>query len=158
MGSVYEGNEKYLFISYAHKDSPKVLPILEAMQKNGFRLWYDRGIEAGTEWPAYIEDHLRRSDRVLAFLSKAAVASRNCRNEINFALKWEKELLVVYLEPTALYAGMDLQLGSMQSFFMTVTPRTNPFCASSAKPGFSKAAEGRRMKPPPLCRASFNGI
>lgn len=46
---VYSGNEPYIFVSYAHKDSQIVVPILEQMQSAGFRFWYDKGIEAGTE-------------------------------------------------------------------------------------------------------------
>ena len=46
----YNGTENYVFVSYAHKDSDTVLPYIEAMKQNGFRVWYDRGIEAGTEW------------------------------------------------------------------------------------------------------------
>ena len=87
---VYEGNEKYIFVSYAHKDSPIVLPIVETLSKESFRVWYDSGIEAGTEWPEYIEDHLARAEIVLIFMSPATVESRNCRNEINFALELKK--------------------------------------------------------------------
>lgn len=114
---VYEGNEKYIFVSYAHKDSPIVLPIVETLSKEGFRIWYDSGIEAGTEWPEYIEDHLARAEIVLIFMSPATVESRNCRNEINFALELKKEVLVVYLEETTLLKGMRLQLNSSQSLF-----------------------------------------
>lgn len=114
---VYEGNEKYIFVSYAHKDAPIVLPIVETLGKEGFRVWYDSGIEAGTEWPEYIEDHLARAEVVLIFMSPAAVESRNCRNEINFALELKKEVLVVYLEETTLLKGMRLQLNSSQSLF-----------------------------------------
>lgn len=45
----YKGKEKYIFVSYAHKDSAKVLPIIENMQHAGYRIWYDTGIKAGTE-------------------------------------------------------------------------------------------------------------
>lgn len=114
---VYEGNEKYIFVSYAHKDSPIVLPIVETLSKEGIRVWYDSGIEAGTEWPEYIEDHLTRAEVVLIFMSPSAVESRNCRNEINFALELKKEVLVVYLEETTLLKGMRLQLNSSQSLF-----------------------------------------
>ena len=54
----YEGREPYIFISYAHKDMAKVLPIIEGLAEKGFRIWYDAGIEAGTEWPEYIAEHL----------------------------------------------------------------------------------------------------
>lgn len=114
---VYEGKEKYIFISYAHKDGDRVLPILKAMADDGFRLWYDSGIEAGTEWPEYIEERLIDASVVLAFMSPAAVDSQNCRNEINFALELKKEVLVVYLEETTLRKGMRLQLNSTQSLF-----------------------------------------
>ena len=57
----YEGNEKYIFFSYAHRDSATVLPMIEYMQEKGFRVWYDAGIEAGTEWPGYIEEHLKNT-------------------------------------------------------------------------------------------------
>ena len=114
---VYQGNDHYIFISYAHADSDRVLPVAEALQNSGFRVWYDSGIEAGTEWPEYIEERLANSKVVLVFMTPAAVESRNCRNEINFALELKKEILVVYLEETTLLKGMRLQLNSTQSMF-----------------------------------------
>ena len=50
----YEGNEKYIFVSYSHSNSDKVAPILEKLNDEGFRIWYDEGIEWGTEWPESI--------------------------------------------------------------------------------------------------------
>lgn len=114
---VYNGNENYIFVSYAHADSEKVLPIVDALDKSGFRVWYDSGIEAGTEWPEYIEERLSNANVILVFMTPSAVESRNCRNEINFALELKKEMLVVYLEDTVLLKGMRLQLNSTQSMF-----------------------------------------
>lgn len=113
----YEGKAKYIFISYAHKDSDAVYPILAAMQNEGFRVWYDLGIEIGAEWPEYIAEHLINAHTVIAFMSENAAASRNCRNEINEALNQDKDVLVVYLKETELTPGMRLQLNSMQSIF-----------------------------------------
>ena len=64
----YEGTEPYIFVSYAHKDSEAVLPIIAALQDRGFRIWYDAGIEAGTEWPEYIAEQLNGSEVVLALI------------------------------------------------------------------------------------------
>ncbi len=113
----YEGNDPYIFISYAHKDSCRVLPLIAKMEKAGLRVWFDKGIEAGTEWPEYIEEHLIQADSVVVFLSNASVASLNCRNEINLAFAEKKKLLAVYLEETELRHGMRLQLSSVQSLF-----------------------------------------
>ena len=46
----YEGQEPYIFASYSHRDSETVLPILDALNKRGFRVWYDEGIPWTAEW------------------------------------------------------------------------------------------------------------
>ena len=117
MMDIYNGNEPYIFISYAHKDSATVLPLIDALQQRGFRVWYDAGIAAGTEWPEYIADRLGDSACVVAFVSAAALASHNCRREINFAIHLQKEMLVVYLEEVELSRGMTMQLGVLQALF-----------------------------------------
>ena len=40
----YKGERPYIFISYAHKDAGAVYPILDHMQKDGYRIWFDEGI------------------------------------------------------------------------------------------------------------------
>ena len=54
----YEGTEPYIFISYSHKDSNVVFPAIRALQEAGYPVWYDAGIQAGSEWPEYIASHL----------------------------------------------------------------------------------------------------
>lgn len=43
----YEGDEKYIFISYSHQNGDIVAPILEKLNSEGLRIWYDEGIEWG---------------------------------------------------------------------------------------------------------------
>ncbi|MBR2987474.1 MAG: toll/interleukin-1 receptor domain-containing protein [Clostridia bacterium] len=112
---IYEGDQPYLFISYAHKDSERVMPILAALEGLGYRLWYDAGIEVGTEWPEYIADHLNRASCMLAFISTSFVESQNCRREINFAIDLKKEPYVIYLDDFELSLGMRMQLGTLQA-------------------------------------------
>ena len=113
--NVYEGDEKYIFVSYAHKDSERVLPALTMLQKEGFRVWFDTGIEAGYEWAEYIANHLDKSCCFLVFLSEASNASANCRREIHRALKIEKDMLIVYLEDCSLSPGLEMQLDILQA-------------------------------------------
>ncbi|MBE6942025.1 MAG: TIR domain-containing protein [Ruminococcaceae bacterium] len=115
--AVYEGAENFIFVSYAHKDTPSVVPVIQGLQQQGFRIWYDSGIEAGSEWPEYIAEHLESAAVVLVFMSPAATASRNCRNEINYALELGKDILVAYIEHTTLTGGMRLQLSSTQALY-----------------------------------------
>ncbi len=115
--AAYEGSEPYIFVSYAHKNSDQVLPVISTLQEQGFRVWYDAGIEVGSEWPEYIAEHLERCNVFLAFLSQAALDSVNCRQEINFAIEERKEMLVVYLEDIRLTAGMRMRLGVLQAMY-----------------------------------------
>jgi TPR repeat protein len=110
-------SEPFIFISYAHKDSFKVLPVLEELQKRNFRLWYDSGIEAGTEWPEYIAGSLNASSCVLAFISEHAQASPNCRREITYSINAGKPVMVVYLDECTLSPGMQLQLGTLHALY-----------------------------------------
>ena len=113
----YKGTEPYIFVSYAHADSDRVLPIIAALQERGYRVWYDAGIEAGTEWPEYIAQHLYDSGAVIAFVSVHSAHSHNCSREINFSIKLRKDPLVVYLEDVELSLGMQMQLESLQAMF-----------------------------------------
>lgn len=82
----YEGTQPYIFVSYAHKNDAAVLEIIGTLQSRGFRVWYDEGIEAGSEWPESIASHLERAQLVLALLSPAYLRSDNCRKEMHYAL------------------------------------------------------------------------
>lgn len=114
----YEGNEPYVFISYAHKDKEQVLPIIQGLQDRGFRVWYDEGIEVGSEWPDFIAEHLERCACVLTFVSRNFGESHNCRQEFTFSQNLHKDNSVVYLEdPEVLRAGLRMQLVNLQALY-----------------------------------------
>ena len=113
----YEGTSPYLFISYAHADTDRVLPLLEELHARGFRIWYDAGIEGGTEWPEYIAEHLLGCGCVVAFITQNALDSKNCRQEINFAIDEDKPFLAAYLEECSPTAGMRMRLNSLQAIY-----------------------------------------
>lgn len=115
MIAAYEGKLPYIFVSYAHKDSREVFDLIEKLSARGYRIWYDEGIEPGSEWPENIANHLLHADMVLAMITNDSMESINCRREINFALSKNKPFLAVVLEKTKIPAGMELQLSSQQS-------------------------------------------
>lgn len=110
----YEGNEPYIFFSYCHKDAKRVYPILEQMSLDGFRVWYDDGINAGDDWPQNIAEHLYKSSVCMVMLSEQSEKSHNCKNEVNFAIEHKKKLLVVKLEEFEMSLGMKLQLDNLR--------------------------------------------
>lgn len=113
----YEGEESYIFVSYCHKDRKFVFPIIEQMNQDGYRVWYDEGIDPGSEWPEIIARHLNGCSACIAFISENSLNSHNCRREINFALLKKKNFISVMLEGAKMSLGMEMQLSATQSIF-----------------------------------------
>ncbi|MCD8364631.1 MAG: Ig-like domain-containing protein [Clostridiales bacterium] len=113
----YRGRDNFIFISYAHRDSDLVWPIVENMQEAGYRVWYDEGIDPGTEWDLTIATHVNECGYFIAFVSGNYLNSEDCKDELNYARDLKKPLLLVYLEEISLPAGMAMRLNRIQSLF-----------------------------------------
>ncbi len=111
----YRGEEPYIFVSYAHKDSEVVMRAIALLQQSGFRVWYDEGIDPGSEWPDTIEKYLERSSYFIGFISANALDSNYCKCELHTAFNERKKMLIVYLENIKLEGGLKMQLSSRQS-------------------------------------------
>ena len=116
----YKGELPYIFVSYAHADSEKVYPLLMVLQNAGYRIWFDRGIEAGTEWSNNIAEHLSQCEAFVFFLSEKSAQSENCLDEVAFAKSHNKPALMVCLEEDVkLPAGAEMQTARFQRLFLT---------------------------------------
>jgi Leucine-rich repeat (LRR) protein len=94
----YEGSEPYIFVSYAHKDSEAVLPVIQALYGKKYRIWYDEGIAPGSEWPENIALHLKKASAVMVFVSDHYLASPNCKNELRVADEQKKKTIQIALD------------------------------------------------------------
>ncbi|MHB1314520.1 MAG: toll/interleukin-1 receptor domain-containing protein [Christensenellales bacterium] len=94
----YEGNDPYLFVSYAHKDSDMVLPVIRELYNQKYRVWYDEGIAPGSEWPQNIARHLQEAAAVIVFVSENSLASSNCENEVAVATEQKKKTIPICLD------------------------------------------------------------
>jgi hypothetical protein len=110
-----EGKKPYLFISYSHEDTTRVVAAIRALQRMGYRIWYDMGISAGAQWPEDVADHIFCCDAVLAFMTPNSILSDNCREELFYAKKCSKKILLAYLDKCDLTHGMDMRLGMLQA-------------------------------------------
>lgn len=113
--SAYRGKEPYMFISYAHIDSPTVYPIISEFNDMSYNVWYDEGIEPGIEWPEEIANALDGCSLFVVFITQSSAGSLNVRNEINFALSKKLPFIAIYLKETVLTPGLQLQMGSKQA-------------------------------------------
>ena len=123
----YSGTEPFIFISYAHRDSAKVLPIIAKLQADGYLIWFDEGIDPGTEWDANIAAHVRQCGLMLAFLSSSYLNSNNCKDELNFARDLDKNRILIYLEDIVLPDGMAMRLNRLQAIHQYRYQNQNDF-------------------------------
>ncbi len=98
MVPAYEGKKEYIFVSYAHKDSEIVLPVIEQLYEKKYRVWYDEGIAPGSEWPQNIAEHLNGAAAIIIFVSQNSLDSPNCQNEVSRAAASGKILIEYRLE------------------------------------------------------------
>ena len=96
--SPYTGKDPFIFISYAHRDDQRVLPVIHKLLAAGFRVWYDDAIEKGREWDNDIARHVRDCAVFIPFFTENYLASRNCKNELRYALSKNRRCLAVFLE------------------------------------------------------------
>ncbi len=127
----YTGNEPYIFLSYAHRNIEKVFPLIRILQNAGYRIWFDEGIDPGTEWADNIAQHLESARYLMACMSREYLESTNCCDELSFARQKGLPILIIFLEPVRPENGNELRTmscpsvgspcpGSEESFLDTV--------------------------------------
>ena len=110
-------NMPYIFISYSHLDSDLVLPIVNRLSAEGYNLWYDIGIEAGSEWDENIARHIGKCNYFIALVSENYISSKNCKDELNYSRDLDKEQFLIYLEDVELPAGMAMRMNRIQAIY-----------------------------------------
>lgn len=113
----YMGEEPYIFVSYSHKDSERVWPVITRLQADRFRVWYDDGINPGTEWDANIASHIKNCSFFLVFISENYLASENCKDELSFVRDLKKNRVLAYLDEVALPDETQMRLGRLQAIY-----------------------------------------
>lgn len=94
----YEGDKPYLFVSYSHKDNDQVYPILNGLNDEKFRIWYDKTIENGSDFRPELRNKIEQCMGVLLFVSDNSLSSSYCGMEILVAFKEDKKIYPIYLK------------------------------------------------------------
>lgn len=116
----YNGSEKYIFISYAHKDKGIVLPFIAKLQDEGFRVWYDDGIDPGTEWARTIADKLESCECFISMMSQNYLDSDNCMDELEHARNKIHNRFIIYIEEVGLPNYIEMRHGRIQNMHMAL--------------------------------------
>ncbi len=110
----YEGKDPYVFVSYSHRDSDRVFPIIAALKQKMCRVWYDEGLTPGESWNDSIAEHLLNCSQFIVLISPDSIKSKYVMSEINYALTKDKSIIPVILSKTTLPAGLEMMLGTVQ--------------------------------------------
>lgn len=111
----YKGGDPFIFVSYSHKDGKEVFAEIARLHRLGYRIWYDEGIEPGSEWSDEIAKAVEKAAYFIVFVSENAIRSPNVRKEINFALNLGKPFVAIHLAETKLSPGLELQMADLQA-------------------------------------------
>lgn len=84
-----------IFISYAREDRPRAQIFAEALQKQGWSVWWDRNILSGKTFDKVIEKELEAAQCVIVLWSEKSIKSDWVKDEA--AEGKEKEILVPVL-------------------------------------------------------------
>ncbi len=76
-----------VFISYAHDDRSRIVPLADALAEHGFSVWWDREIHAGSEFSDEIERELTIATHVIVCWSERANRSNWVRDEATIAAR-----------------------------------------------------------------------
>jgi TolB-like protein len=87
-----------IFISYSRSDQPTARRFAEALEREGFSVWWDQTINPGDAYDHVTEKALREAKAVAVLWSKTSVDSRWVRAEATLANR-NKTLLPVMIEP-----------------------------------------------------------
>ena len=89
----------YVFISYASADRDRVMPVVAALQQTGVMVWLDQqGIAGGENYAREITEAIEHAAALVVICSPASLASRNVKQEIALAWKYERPYVPLLLE------------------------------------------------------------
>lgn len=108
----------YVFICYAHDEREAVVGQIDWLRSQGFTVWFDEAIEAGSRWSDDLARAVEGCSAFLYFLCPRSVSSRYCLDEVHFALECSRPIVPVEIAPVTLTPGLKLSLGGTHRLFM----------------------------------------
>lgn len=94
-------DSKYYFISYNTEDMDRVSAYVKALAGKGLPIWYDYGIEVGSQWEGTIAKRIHDSEAVVIFLSRNIFSKEQSFVHKEFEMArdfYDKKIYVVLLD------------------------------------------------------------
>ncbi|MBQ1232680.1 MAG: leucine-rich repeat protein [Clostridia bacterium] len=94
-------NPEYYFISYNNEDADRVGAITQRMASAGVDLWYDHGIDYGTDWETVITERIHNAQAIVLFFTAGILQKKNSyvQKEYKIATRlYHKPVFVVLMD------------------------------------------------------------
>lgn len=113
----YTGDSDYIFLSYSHNSPDEAMDLVRHLQRDGYRVWYDEGIDPGTEYNDAIADKVKQCSFFIGLMNSHYLHSSYCKDELMFARKLEKKIVLVYTEDVELPEGLSMRMVRLQAIY-----------------------------------------
>ena len=129
----YQGSDEYVFVSYPHKEKEKAMQVVSLLQRNHVRVWFDEGIDPGTEWADNIAVHLSSASFFCACMSREYLESTNCCDELAYARILNIPIMLIYLEPLQLEGANEMRYEDCPFVSCSILSNSDSFCKAVAQ-------------------------
>ncbi len=119
----YTGKEPFLFISYSHRDTALVYPLLDKLHEKKFRIWYDESCETGNDFRDELREKIERCTAVILFVSEASMSSPFCGMEIIVARENQKRVYPIYLDEAPVPPAFQILLSNTHHGSISNVPK-----------------------------------
>ena len=109
----YNGKNPYLFVSYSHADNDMVNDVMNKLDEQKYRLWYDAALEVGNDFREELVEKIQNCGAVVFFISAHSFSSKYYAMEIINAFKYDKKIYPIFLEEATIPDQLQLILGNL---------------------------------------------
>lgn len=81
----FDGDQPFIFVSYAHADSQRIFPVLEELNSRGCNIWYDGGINLHATFASSTLSKVSTCSQYVIFLSQNCADSYWVNAELCYA-------------------------------------------------------------------------
>lgn len=111
----YDGDEPFIYVSYAHKDSHEVYQIIHRLHKERFNIFYDEGLVPNEMYVDCIVNRIENCSLFIVFITENSLKSDFVAKELRFAIEEQIPILPIFLENVELRSRFKLYLSTIQS-------------------------------------------
>ena len=102
-----------IFISYKREEQPTARKLADALEGEGWSVWWDPKLRAGEHFDDVIEKALNEAKCVIVMWSERSVQSRYVRDEATYALEKDKIVPVAIEKVTLPFRFSGVQTPSL---------------------------------------------